>query len=33
MAKLAADNVIAYLTEGRPITPLNAEIIGKGARA
>jgi len=32
MAKLAADNVIAYLTEGRPITPLNAEIIGKGAR-
>jgi gluconate 2-dehydrogenase len=33
MAKLAADNVIAYLTEGRPITPLNAEIIGRGARA
>lgn len=33
MAMLAADNVIAYLTQGRPVTPLNAEIIGAGARA
>lgn len=32
MAKLAADNVIAYLTQGKPLTPLNAEIIGKAAR-
>ncbi|PZO17565.1 MAG: D-glycerate dehydrogenase [Burkholderiales bacterium] len=32
MAKLAADNVIAYLTQGQPLTPLNAEIIGKAAR-
>ncbi|KRB99824.1 D-glycerate dehydrogenase [Hydrogenophaga sp. Root209] len=32
MAQLAADNVIAYLTQGKPLTPLNAEILGKGAR-
>jgi glyoxylate/hydroxypyruvate/2-ketogluconate reductase len=32
MAKLAADNVIDYLTKGQPRTPLNAEILGKGAR-
>jgi len=32
MAQLAADNVIAYLTQGKPLTPLNAEIIGKSAR-
>ncbi len=32
MAQLAADNVIAYLTQGKPLTPLNAEIIGKAAR-
>ena len=33
MAMLAADNVIGYLTQGQPKTPLNAEIIGAGARA
>ena len=33
MARLAADNVIDYLTTGKARTPLNAEIIGKGARA
>ena len=27
MAQLAADNVIAYLTEGRALTPLNPEVI------
>ncbi|MDP2018446.1 D-glycerate dehydrogenase [Hydrogenophaga sp.] len=32
MAQLAADNVIGYLTQGKPLTPINAEIIGKGAR-
>jgi gluconate 2-dehydrogenase len=32
MAMLAADNVIDYLTTGQPRTPLNAEILGKGAR-
>jgi gluconate 2-dehydrogenase len=32
MTMLAADNVIDYLTTGRPRTPLNGEIIGKGAR-
>jgi glyoxylate/hydroxypyruvate/2-ketogluconate reductase len=32
MAMLAADNVIDYLTTGQPRTPLNADIIGKGAR-
>ncbi len=32
MAQLAADNVIDYLTKGQPRTPLNAEILGKGAR-
>ena len=29
MAMLAADNVIAYLTEGRALTPLNPEVIGR----
>jgi len=33
MATLAADNLIDYLVKGQPRTPLNAEIIGKGARA
>ncbi|MBL0944582.1 MAG: D-glycerate dehydrogenase [Hydrogenophaga sp.] len=33
MAMLAADNLIDYLVKGQPRTPLNAEIIGKGARA
>ncbi|MCU0941485.1 MAG: D-glycerate dehydrogenase [Hydrogenophaga sp.] len=33
MAMLAADNVIDYLTTGQPRTPLNGDIIGKGARA
>ena len=33
MAMLAADNVIGYLTQGQPKTPLNAEIIGNGARS
>jgi gluconate 2-dehydrogenase len=32
MAQLAADNVIDYLGTGKPRTPLNAEIIGRGAR-
>jgi glyoxylate/hydroxypyruvate/2-ketogluconate reductase len=27
MAKLAADNLIAYLTQGRAITPLNPEVV------
>lgn len=29
MAMLAADNVITYLTEGRALTPLNPEVIGR----
>lgn len=29
MAMLAADNLIAYLTEGRALTPLNPEVIGR----
>jgi gluconate 2-dehydrogenase len=29
MATLAADNLIAYLTEGRAITPLNPQVIGR----
>ncbi|MDR7094101.1 2-hydroxyacid dehydrogenase [Hydrogenophaga laconesensis] len=29
MAHLAADNVIAYLTEGKTVTPLNPEVAGK----
>jgi len=32
MAMLAANNVIDYLTTGQPRTPLNADIIGRGAR-
>jgi gluconate 2-dehydrogenase len=28
MADLAADNLIAYLTEGRALTPLNPQVIG-----
>jgi gluconate 2-dehydrogenase len=32
MAQLAADNVIDFLGTGKPRTPLNAEIIGRGAR-
>jgi hypothetical protein len=27
MAMLAADNLIAYLTEGRALTPLNPDVI------
>jgi glyoxylate/hydroxypyruvate/2-ketogluconate reductase len=30
MAKLAADNLIAYLVEGRALTPVNPEVLGKG---
>ena len=30
MAMLAADNVIAYLTEGRALTPLNPQVLQKG---
>lgn len=29
MAHLAADNVIAYLTEGKTVTPLNPEVAGR----
>ncbi|MDX9968194.1 MAG: NAD(P)-dependent oxidoreductase, partial [Hydrogenophaga sp.] len=29
MAMLAADNLIAYLTEGRALTPLNPEVVGR----
>lgn len=29
MATLAADNLIAYLTEGRALTPLNPQVIGR----
>jgi gluconate 2-dehydrogenase len=29
MAHLAADNVIAYLTQGRTVTPLNPEVAAK----
>jgi gluconate 2-dehydrogenase len=32
MAMLAADNLIDYLLKGQPRTPLNAEIVGQGAR-
>jgi glyoxylate/hydroxypyruvate/2-ketogluconate reductase len=28
MANLAADNLIGYLTEGEPLTPLNPEVLG-----
>jgi glyoxylate/hydroxypyruvate/2-ketogluconate reductase len=30
MAKLAADNLIAYLVEGRALTPVNPEVLAKG---
>lgn len=33
MAMLAADNLIDYLVHGRLRTPLNADIVGQGARA
>jgi len=33
MAMLAADNLIDYLIHGRLRTPLNADIVGQGARA
>lgn len=29
MANLAADNLIGYLTQGKPVTPLNPEVIGR----
>lgn len=29
MASLAADNLIGYLVHGKPVTPLNPEVIGK----
>jgi gluconate 2-dehydrogenase len=29
MANLAADNVIAFLTQGQPLTPLNPEVLPK----
>lgn len=31
MAKLAADNLVGYLVHGRPLTPLNPEVLAKGA--
>ncbi len=33
MANLAADNLIGYLTEGEPRTPLNPELVGAGRGA
>jgi glyoxylate/hydroxypyruvate/2-ketogluconate reductase len=33
MARLAADNVIAFLTQGRALTPLNPEVLQKEPRA
>ena len=33
MANLAADNVIAFLTQGLPLTPLNPEVLPKALRA
>jgi glyoxylate/hydroxypyruvate/2-ketogluconate reductase len=30
MAKLAADNLIAFLVEGKALTPVNPEVLGKG---
>ena len=33
MANLAADNVIAFLTQGLPLTPLNPEVLPKELRA
>ena len=31
MADLAADNVIAFLTQGRALTPINPEVLGAAA--
>jgi glyoxylate/hydroxypyruvate/2-ketogluconate reductase len=28
MARLAADNLISFLVEGKPLTPLNPEVLG-----
>jgi gluconate 2-dehydrogenase len=28
MADLAADNLIAFLTTGKPVTPVNPEVLG-----
>jgi gluconate 2-dehydrogenase len=28
MADLAADNLIAFLTTGKPLTPVNPEVLG-----
>ena len=33
MADLAADNLIAYLTRGELVTPLNANAVSRGDRA
>jgi len=33
MANLAADNVMAFLTQGQPLTPLNPEVLPKALRA
>jgi gluconate 2-dehydrogenase len=33
MANLAADNVIAFLTQGLPLTPLNPDVLPKALRA
>lgn len=30
MANLAADNLIGYLTQGKPLTPLNPAVLGQG---
>jgi glyoxylate/hydroxypyruvate/2-ketogluconate reductase len=30
MAKLAADNLIAFLVEGKALTPVNPEVLAKG---
>jgi gluconate 2-dehydrogenase len=30
MARLAADNLISFLVEGKPLTPLNPEVVGQG---
>jgi gluconate 2-dehydrogenase len=29
MARLAADNLVAYLTQGRAITPVNPEVLAR----
>jgi gluconate 2-dehydrogenase len=33
MADLAADNLIGFLVQGQPLTPLNPEVLQQGARA